>query len=148
MLDFLMRHWLLSGLAASSLIGLLMELLKTRSGLKTLSTQEAVQLMNEKEVFILDVRSEKETAINQKRSLKNAAHIPLVKIVTHSELLKKHTNKPVLVVCSKGDRAHSAWSMLKAIGFNELYTLSGGLHAWQEQGLPTSSLNLSPLNKD
>ncbi len=97
-------------------------------------------LINDKNPFILDVRSVKEVEAAQKRSLKQAVHIPLGSLLGGLELLKKHAKQPALVVCAKGDRAHAAWSMLKAAGFDEMYTLEGGLYRWQEEGLPTSSL--------
>lgn len=141
MLDFFMRHWALTGCAAFSLFGFLLAELKERSGLKALSTQDAVRLINDKNAFILDVRSAKEIEVNQKRSIKHAMHVPLGSLLGSLDSLKKHSHKPALIVCAKGDRAHAAWSMLKAAGFTEMYTLEGGIYAWQEAGLPTSPLN-------
>lgn len=142
MLSFFLNHWALTACAVLSIIGYLVTELKQRSGLKMLNTQEAVRLMNDKNVFVLDVRTVKEVEVAQKRSLKQAVHIPLRNLLGSLETLKKYAKQPALVICAKGDRAHSAWSMLKAAGFTELYSLEGGLYAWQEQGLPTSPLTL------
>ena len=134
MLNFLLSHWALVLCCALSLIGYIFAELKHQSGLKALSTQETVALINEKNVFILDVRTKKELEAANKLSLKNAFHAPLGNLLECMKHFKKQTKRPVLVVCAKGNRAHAAWSILKASDFDELYTLEGGIAAWQEQG--------------
>lgn len=141
-LDFLLTHWGLTACAALSLIGYIFSELKHRSGLKAVSTQKAVTLINDKNAFVLDVRSVKELEQAEKRSIKNATHVPLGSLLEMLNEFKKHTQRPALVVCATGNRAHAAWSILKAAGFNELYTLEGGMQSWQNESLPTASIKV------
>jgi sulfur dioxygenase len=43
---------------------------------------------------------------------------------------------PTLLVCRSGGRSGRAAAMLLAMGFREVYNLTGGMLAWNERGLP------------
>ncbi len=43
-------------------------------------------------------------------------------------------DKPVVLYCEKGIRSVIAIQRLQALGFENLYNLSGGVHAWRESG--------------
>ena len=45
-------------------------------------------------------------------------------------------SKPVAVVCSVGQRASTAGSILKKEGFKEVYNVLGGMNAWTNLGYP------------
>jgi rhodanese-related sulfurtransferase len=42
----------------------------------------------------------------------------------------------VIVVDQTGNRANKAVSQLKAAGFDDIYSLEGGIAAWTAAGLP------------
>ena len=46
-------------------------------------------------------------------------------------------DKPYFVYCKSGKRSASAVSQMKEMGFNNLYTLEGGLNSWKAAGLET-----------
>ena len=46
-------------------------------------------------------------------------------------------NKPVAVICSVGQRASTATSILEKEGFKEVYNVLGGMTAWTSLGYPT-----------
>ncbi len=99
----------------------------------TLSTLQAIQLLNQGKVTVLDVRGSDEFNSGH---LKDARHIPLDQLSARcSELNKSH---PVLVVCAVGGRAARGASLLKRTGFDKVYVLGGGFNEWQSQGLPTA----------
>ena len=40
-------------------------------------------------------------------------------------------NKPVVVVCYRGNSSKEAAKYLSKLGFNEVYSMTGGFEAWQ-----------------
>ena len=45
-------------------------------------------------------------------------------------------SKPILLVCANGVQSAKASKALKASGRSEVYSLEGGIDAWQQAGLP------------
>jgi rhodanese-related sulfurtransferase len=145
MLEFFLNHRYMTLAFVLSGIGYFIMEFKIRAGLKLLTTQEAVRLLNDRSVLVVDVRRTGELALSQHCSLPNAVHFPLTSLLKDIEAIKKEVKrkKVALVICQRGDRAYSAWSMLTAAGFQEIYTLNGGLNAWVEAGLPLKPLHNS-----
>jgi rhodanese-related sulfurtransferase len=101
----------------------------------SLTPAGAVQMMNQDEVVVLDVREASETAGGK---IARALQIPFSALKTRIGELDKHKSKPVLVYCKTGARAGSACRELQKAGFDKVYSLNGGLLAWQEAHLPIS----------
>ena len=99
------------------------------------SLLQATQLLNQGKSVILDIRSPEEFAAGH---IRDARHIPLSELKSRTSELDKFKSKSVIVVCSSGSRSARAASVLKSAGFGEVYSLDGGLAAWQAQGLPTA----------
>lgn len=78
------------------------------------------------DVQLIDVRTEKEIA---EIPLPGARHIPID--TSPSELREKISDlkkeRPIVVTCHSGKRAHILASMLSRMGFKEVYNLSGGM---------------------
>lgn len=104
-----------------------------RRGAKV-SILQATQMVNQGKTLLLDVREASEFAAGHVRDAKN---IPLKQLPERIGELDKFKAKSVVVVCASGVRSSKALSQLKNAGFNEAYSLDGGLTAWQAQGLPT-----------
>jgi rhodanese-related sulfurtransferase len=102
-------------------------------GKHTLTTLQAVQLLNKGKVSVIDVRTSDEFKAGHLRNSKNLPLAELGKRIT--ELDKSH---PVLVVCQSGVRANRAVGQFQRAGFGEVYALSGGYTEWQSQGLPVA----------
>ena len=92
-------------------------------------------MINQGKTLILDVREPAEFGAGHVRDAKN---IPLKELNKRVAELEKFKSKTVIVVCSSGVQSSKATSQLKVAGFNEVFSLSGGLAAWQAQGLPTT----------
>jgi rhodanese-related sulfurtransferase len=101
----------------------------------SLSPAAAVQLMNNEDVVVLDVREAAETAGGK---ITRAIQIPVGALKTRIAELEKHKNKTLLVYCKTGARAGAACKELSQAGFDKVYSLKGGLLAWQEAHLPIS----------
>ena len=101
----------------------------------SLSPAAAVQLMNSEDVVVLDVREPSETAAGK---ITRAIQIPAGAVKTRLGELEKHKDKTLLVYCKTGARAGGACKELSQNGFAKVYSLNGGLQAWQEAHLPIS----------
>ena len=103
-------------------------------GKHSLSTLQAIQLLNKGKVSIVDVRKSDEFSAGHLRDSKNIPIDDLDKRV--GEFDKAH---PVLVVCQSGVRASRAAAEFRRVGFSEVYILDGGITEWRSQGLPVAN---------
>jgi rhodanese-related sulfurtransferase len=103
------------------------------AGGASVSTLEATLLMNQKNALVLDVR---DAAEYEKGHMLNARNIPLGELEARSAEIEKHKVKPVIVVCDTGNRSGKATAALRKKGFEQVFTLGGGIGAWQQAGLP------------
>ena len=92
-------------------------------------------MMNQGKSVVLDVRSQEDFAAGH---IRDANHIPLKELKSRISELDKFKSKSVIVVCSSGRQSARATGLLKSAGFGDVYSLDGGLAAWQAQGLPTA----------
>src|SRR6478672_2114241 len=99
------------------------------------SLLQATQMLNQGKSVVLDIRDQADFAAGH---IRDARHIPLKELKSRISELDKFKSKSVIVVCSSGSRSARAASVLKSAGFGEVYSLDGGLAAWQAQGLPTA----------
>jgi rhodanese-related sulfurtransferase len=104
-----------------------------RSSGKKVSSLQATQLINQGKTVILDVRDPGEFAAGHLRDAKN---IPLKELPARLTELDKFKAKTVIAVCQAGAQSARAVGQLKKAGFNDVFSLNGGLTAWQTQGLP------------
>ena len=84
---------------------------------------------------VLDVREDNEYL---KGHIINSVHIPLSYLSNRIGELDKHKDKPIIVSCRSGQRSGQACAMLKKQGFENVYNLSGGMMAWQNDNLPVT----------
>jgi len=94
---------------------------------------EAVQLINRRDALVIDVREDAEYATGH---ITNSRHIPLAQLADHLKALEKFKSRPIIVNCRSGARAASAVSVLRKNGFDEVFTLRGGISGWQQAGMP------------
>ena len=98
-----------------------------------IGTLEAVQMINQKNAIVLDVR---ETAEYAGGRIVNARQIPMSELESKLKTLEKFKEKPIIVTCKTGLRSAAAIKLLKNNAFNQVYQLKGGLTAWQQANLP------------
>jgi len=103
--------------------------------LKEVSPLEATQLLNHQDAVLLDVREPQEY---QDGFLPNSIRIPLGSLSEKAAQLDKHRERPIIIVCRSGNRSAQAGRMLKKMGYETVYNLGGGLHAWRTANLPIS----------
>ncbi|NRA29565.1 MAG: rhodanese-like domain-containing protein [Parvularculaceae bacterium] len=105
-----------------------------KNGVVHLSAAEAAELLEEGDVVILDVRTEKEFKAQR---LDGATQIDFLDPRFKSRAATLDASKTYLVHCRSGRRSARALSTLKELGITNLYHLDGGMIAWTEKGLPT-----------
>jgi rhodanese-related sulfurtransferase len=101
----------------------------------SLTPAGAIQLMNNEEVVMLDVREPAETANGK---IAKAVQIPAGSIEQRIAELDKFKDKNILVYCKTGARVGIACRALSKAGFDKVYSLNGGITAWQDAHLPVS----------
>ena len=112
-------------------------LIEANDLVKRLSYDESVDLINNTQTVIIDVREESE--VYNLGLIKNAIHIPRglleFKLSPNSPnnpvLIKDDTN--ILVYCAGGYRSALAAKSLLDLGFKNVYNL-GGFQEWVESG--------------
>ena len=108
------------------------EMQRRMRGGKDITPSAAVRLQNEDGLFI-DVRDLSEY---KNGHLLNAKHIALKELGERMHELEKHKDKPVIAYCGNGMRAAKASGLLVKNGFNQVFSLAGGLAAWEKANLP------------
>lgn len=130
-MKFFVDNWVLVLVACVS-GGMLLWPLIRGGGRATLSTAQAVQLMNREKAVVIDVSEPAEYAAGHVVGSRN---VPAGNIGTAKNL---PTNKalPLVLVCPSGTRAVRAADALQKLGHQSVHVLGGGLRAWREANLP------------
>jgi len=132
--EFFKENVLLIGLALGSGIMLLLPSFKKGAGgALSLSTSEAINLINRNHALVLDVRNDAEFASGH---IVDAKHIPLDELAERLTELNKYKDKPILVNCQRGARSAKACEILRKAEFTQVKNLQGGLDAWLTAKLP------------
>lgn len=100
-----------------------------------LTPQEAKALVEKDEAVIIDLRGEEQY---KERHIQGAEHIPSESMDVHN--LPERGGKKLIVHCNKGGRAGRFCSAVMAADDEvELYHLQGGIQAWIDAGLETTT---------
>ncbi len=133
-MKFVIENWyLVAAMIVSGAYLIWPEIQKLLGAGAEVGTLEAVQLINQKNAVILDVREATEYAGGR---IANAKQIPLSQLASKLKELEKFKEKPIIVACRAGMRSSGAVKVLKQNAFNQVYQLKGGLTAWQQANLP------------
>ena len=133
LIKFVGDNLFLVGVALVSGAMLVWPAVRRAGGSASVSTLQATLLMNQQNALVLDVR---EAAEYEKGHVLAARNIPLGELEARSAELEKHKAKPVIVACDDGNRSGRAATALRKRGFEQVFTLSGGIGAWRQAGLP------------
>jgi len=135
-LRFLTEPWnmFLVGVAFVSGAMLIWPAVRRGASGASISTLQATLLINQQNGLVLDVR---EAAEYEKGHMLNARNIPFGELEGRAAEIEKHKAKPVIVVYDDGgNRSGRAATALRKQGFEQVFTLSGGIGAWRQAGLP------------
>jgi rhodanese-related sulfurtransferase len=128
------NNLMLIAIAASSGLMLLWPIIQRQRAGKVVDTVGAVQMINREDALVVDVRPH---AAFQSGHIPNARNLPLADFDNKLSSLPK--DKPIILTCDRGQTAVSAASKLKQAGRDNFAVLEGGLNAWVQAGMPTST---------
>ena len=111
---------------------LLNEIRVRTQGVTHISIAQAVQLMNRGAV-VIDVRKPEEYGAGH---LVNAKNIPLDALESDTSKVNQYGKKNLLVVCESGMTSGRAANALRKDGFDNVFSVKGGVRAWREDNLP------------
>ena len=132
-LKFIVDNWLLILVALSSGAMLMMPtLLRGGAGGSSVSTSEAVRLINREKGVLIDVCEPGEFAAGHAVGARN---VPLGQL-EGAKSLPSNKALPVLVMCATGARSSRAVAQLRKAGYEKALAVTGGNAAWREAQLP------------
>ena len=107
-------------------------IVKGRGG-AAVDLQQAIQMANQQQAVFIDIRPAEQFKTG---SIPQARNVPQADLQAKSGTLPK--NKPIIVVCDQGRASVQAASALRKQGFEQTFSLQGGLRGWLQGGLPLS----------
>jgi len=134
--EFISNHIILVTLFIAILAVLVWNLFgSVISGIDQLTPAQLTRLMNRENAVVIDVRSQEEF---NKGHILNARNIPEGELQSRHKELEKLKANPMVACCDSGAASPKLARSLKATGFEKIFVLKGGIHAWQSAGLPLS----------
>jgi rhodanese-related sulfurtransferase len=134
LLDFLGSQWML----VVPLVMCIMLLLRheTLKGGPSVSPQQLVNLVNQQQAVVVDLR---DLAEFTQGHIVDAVNIPHAKLATRLAELEQYRDRPIILVCKIGQHTGAAGKQLAAAGFEQISRLSGGMMEWKSSQLPLVS---------
>ncbi|MEM7001138.1 MAG: rhodanese-like domain-containing protein [Pseudomonadota bacterium] len=99
----------------------------------TIGAQELVDLVNNSDALVVDVRDKAEY---DQGHIVDSVNIPFASLESRLDELKKHKESPLVVACKMGQHAGSAGTLLRKNGFENVSRLRGGIAEWRGQNMP------------
>lgn len=129
--QFIINHWPLWLLFIVVLfLTFLNELFTQRKKAKEISPQAAVDLINNENALVIDLRDTE--------SFKKGHIIDSINAKSEDfgqQKMEKYKNKPIILVCARGLQTPAFANKIKTQGYQPL-VLSGGIEAWKNADLP------------
>lgn len=107
-----------------------------QGGGASVSPMQATLMLNREDAVVIDVRETSEWSAGH---IPNARHIALSQFDKQLSEIEKLKSRPIIVCCASGNRSSSACSKLRKAGFEKVFNLAGGIHAWTEANLPVTA---------
>ena len=126
--------WLVTGLVASGLAVIFFELRLKARDIGSLSTSLAVSAINNG-TAVIDVRPAEQFATGH---IVDARNILAADLDAAKEPLTKN-KKGTVLVCENGASSAECAARLRKQGIDNVFSLKGGVQAWQQENLPIVS---------
>ncbi|MCX2979834.1 rhodanese-like domain-containing protein [Halieaceae bacterium IMCC14734] len=130
-LEFLSQQWITVAALAVA-VGLLLNHESRKSG-KSLSPQQAINMVNAEDGLFLDLR---DSADYERGHIVEALNIPSAKLDQRIAELESYRERPVILVCKLGQQSGAAGKKLGAAGYTKVYRMTGGMMEWGNLQLP------------
>ena len=131
LIDFIGKEpWIVAGLLASAVAVMFYELRLRSQGLTHVTAADAVRLIN-KGALVIDVRKPEEF---ESGHIVNARNVPLDRMQQGE--VHKQKSKILLAVCADGSTSGRAAGHLRKSGYENAFSLKGGIAGWRADNLP------------
>jgi rhodanese-related sulfurtransferase len=124
--------WVVTGLLVALLAVLFYELKLRAQGATHVTAADAVRLIN-RGALVIDIRKADEF---QTGHIVNARNIGLERLQQDDDAIKKQKDKILLAVCGDGATSGRAAGLLRKAGYENAFSLKGGLAGWRADNLP------------
>ncbi len=118
-------------------IYIVFELMQSKQAKTSVSAQEAVTAVNRNKGVYIDIRAVEDF---QKAHIIGATNITPEELEKSLNKLKKYKERPVIVY-SEAANCDKVVATLRKEGFENAFSLNGGLKAWTTAGYPTKTQN-------
>ena len=129
--DFVTNHYVLVGVFAFLLVAFVIN--EGKQGGAAITPTNLVNLVNREGAMLMDIRDTKEYSSGH---IAGALSMPIASIDARIGELESYKDKPVVLVCKMGQHASATGRKLKALGFENVRRLSGGMSEWTASSLP------------
>ncbi|MEP3349535.1 MAG: rhodanese-like domain-containing protein [Marinomonas sp.] len=130
LIEFSLNHWEMVAVFLAILATVIF--VESKNGAQALSPSAATNLMNTDNAVMVDTRPAKEFSTGH---ITGAINIPAAKVKESLNLLEKHKEVPIIIVCKSGMTSGATAKDLKKEGF-KVFKLQGGIAEWQSSNLP------------
>jgi rhodanese-related sulfurtransferase len=130
--QFIVENWILILVAFASGAMLVWPMVSKGGVGASVSTADAVRLINQERAVLIDVREPAEFASGHAAGARN---VPLASL-DGAKGLPSNKSVPLVVVCASGARSSRAVAQLRKAGYEKVHSLTGGTSAWREASLP------------
>ncbi len=131
-MQFIVENWILILVAFASGAMLVWPMVSKGGVGASVSTADAVRLINQEKAVLIDVREPAEFASGHAAGARN---VPLASL-DGAKGLPSNKSVPLVVVCASGARSSRAVAQLRKAGYEKVHSLTGGTSAWREASLP------------
>lgn len=115
---------------------------KAKSNVNEVNTDELLDALD-KGVRVIDVREPVEYgqghirgAVNMPRGVLEMQLGQHPDVAGYDNALERIAEKPLYLICGSGGRSALAAESLQRMGFDNVFSVAGGMQAWQEKKLP------------
>jgi rhodanese-related sulfurtransferase len=133
LVEFVSHHpFIIAGLIAAWSAVAFYELRLRSTSSVHVSAADAVRLIN-KGAMVIDVRKPEQF---QAGHIVNARNVALDQLQKDENAINKQKNKILLTVCDSGAAAGRAATLLRKAGYENAFSIKGGLTGWRAENLP------------
>ena len=129
--QFVSNHYILVSAFVFLLVAFVIN--EGKQGGAAITPTNLVNLVNREGAILLDIRDPKEYSAGH---IAGALSMPVSSIDARIGELESEKGKPVVLVCKMGQQASATGRKLKALGFENVRRLSGGMAEWTAGSLP------------
>lgn len=129
---FVTNHWMLGSAFAVALVLFMLNELRDRMGLPSLSPEQAVGLMNHQDAVMVDLRS---IPLFAEGHIVSSLNIPFDSLEKKLGTLQKNKEKPLILISNSPKELETSYKLLQTNSF-KVFVIKGGLSAWRTAGLP------------